>query len=420
MTSPHDPIHGPEHHGLGPVKGGRLLGLVVAAVALVAVVAVWRACTGHGGPGAQAPTASEGTVSLGEAAQKQAGISTDKVKRLTRTDRVEAPGILALDEKRTARLGSMVDGMVVKAYVEVGDRVRAGQVLAEMHSHVVHDAWADYRKAVAERRRRETEQTFAGQNEERAKRLLAEKAISQQELRRAEADRGAADELLDMAKTEVRRAEEALEHYGVTNAEDPSGESGEYIPVRSPFHGVVLEKSVTQGTAVTVGTPLFVVANLAELWAVAEIDETQIPLVQAGRPTELRVAAYPGETFAGRITFVSDMVNPKTRRVTVRCQVPNPDGRLKPEMYAALTLSGGEPREVLAVPAGAIQEIDGEPLVFVRTAKGSFERRDVAVGAEAEGWVEVRSGVKEGEAVATTGSFLLKSELLKGTLAGEE
>jgi cobalt-zinc-cadmium efflux system membrane fusion protein len=310
--------------------------------------------------------------------------------------------------------------MVIKAYAEVGDRVRNGQVLAEMHSPVVHEAWADYRKAVAERRRRGTEQTFAGQNEERAKRLLEDKAISQQDLRRAEADRAAADEQLDMAQTEVRRAEEALEHYGVTNAEDPTGESGEYIPVRSPLHGVVLEKSITQGTAVTVGTPLYVVADLTELWAVAEIDETQIPLVKAGRPTELAVSAYPGETFAGRITSVADMVNPKTRRVTVRCQVPNPGQRLKPEMYASITLSAGEPREVLAVPAGAIQEIEGKPLVFVKTAKGSFERRDVVAGAEAEGWVEVRSGVKEGEPVATTGSFLLKSELLKGTMAGEE
>jgi membrane fusion protein, heavy metal efflux system len=420
MSHPHDPIHAPEHHGLGPVKGGRLLVLVVVAVALVAVVAVWRACRGRGGPEVQAPAAAEGTVSLGEAAQKQAGIVTEAVKRLTRSDRVEAPGILALDEKRTARLGSMVEGMVVKAYAEVGDRVRNGQVLAEMHSHVVHDAWADYRKAVAERRRRETEQTFARQNEERARRLLDEKAISQQELRRAEADRAAADEQLDMAKTEVRRAEEALEHYGVTNAEDPTGESGETIPVRSPLHGVVLEKSITQGTAVTVGTPLYVVADLTELWAVAEIDETQLPLVQAGRSTELRVSAYPGETFAGRITFVADMVNPKTRRVTVRCQVPNPGPRLKPEMYAQVTLAAGEPREALAVPSGAIQEIEGKPLVFVKTAKGSFERRDVTVGSEADGWVEVRSGVKAGETVATTGSFLLKSELLKGSLAGGE
>ena len=116
MSTPHDPVHAPEQHGLGPVKGGRLLVLVVAAVALVAVVAVWRACTGGSGPEASAPTTAEGTVSLGEAAQKQAGISTAAVQALTRTDRVEAPGVLALDEKRAARLGSMVEGMVVRAH----------------------------------------------------------------------------------------------------------------------------------------------------------------------------------------------------------------------------------------------------------------------------------------------------------------
>jgi cobalt-zinc-cadmium efflux system membrane fusion protein len=417
MTT-HD--HAPEQHGLGPVRGGRLLVLVVLAAALVAVVAVWRACSGHAGPPAQGPTAAGGTVSLDEAAQKQAGISVAAVKRMSRADRVEAPGVLALDEKRTARLGSTVEGMVTRAIAEVGDRVRPGQALAEIMSPVVHDAWASYRKAIAERRRRETEQAFATQNEARAKRLLDAKAVSRLDVQRAEADRVAADEQLDIATTEVRRAEEELEHYGITNAEDPSGEKGEYIPVRSPLHGVVLEKSVTQGTAVTVGTPLYVVADLSELWAVAEIDETQLPLVKAGRATELRVAAYPDETFAGTITFVGDTINPKTRRVTVRCQVPNGDGRLKPEMYAQATLAAGEPREVLAVPSAAVQEIDGRPIVFVRTAKGAFERRDVAAGAESGGFVEVRGGVKEGETVATTGSFLLKSELLKGSMAGEE
>jgi cobalt-zinc-cadmium efflux system membrane fusion protein len=285
-----------------------------------------------------------------------------------------------------------------------------------MDSHVVQDAWAAYRKAVADRRRRETELAYAKQSEERAGRLLAEKAISRQELQRAEADRIDAEAQLDMARTELRRAEEVLEHLGVTNAEDPTGESGEYIPVRSPLRGVVLEKAVTQGTAVTPGTPLFVVADLSELWASAEIDETDVSRVVAGRPVELRVAAYPNAAFAGHITFVADMVNARTRRVTVRCQVPNADGRLKPEMYASLALNAGEAHEVLAVPSAAVQELRGRPIVFVRTAQGSFERRDVTLGAEAEGWIEVRSGVAEGEAVVTTGAFLLKSELLRGAL----
>lgn len=416
MTSDPGSLHDPEHHGLGPVRGGRLPVLVGAAVALVAAIAFWRACALRDAPESLAPSSSGGTVSLDAASQKQAGISTASAKRVLRSDRVEAPGTLALDEARTARLGSMVEGMVIKVDAEVGDRVRAGQLLAELHSHVVHDALADYRKAVAERRRLETEHSFARQNQERAARLFAAKAISQQELRRAETDSVAADQQLDMARTEVRRAEQALEHYGIARVEGPSGERGEYVPVRSPLAGVVLEKAVTQGTAVTVGTPLFVVANLDELWAVAEIDETQLPLVKAGLPTELRVAAYPGETFPGRITFVADTVNPRTRRVTVRCQVANPHGRLKPEMYAALSLSSGAPHEVLAVPSGAIQEIEGMPFVFVKTAAGTFERRDIALGQEADGWVEVRSGLSAGDEVATAGSFLLKSELLKGSM----
>jgi cobalt-zinc-cadmium efflux system membrane fusion protein len=412
-----DPNHAPEHHGLGPVRGGRLPLLVAVAVALVAAVALWRAWTGAGGPEADVPVASETTVSLPEAAERQAGISTETARRMTRTDRVEAPGVLALDEKRTARLGSLVDGVVIRTMAEVGDRVRAGQVLAEMHSHVVHDVQAEYRMALADLRRHETELTYARQAEERATRLLAARAISRQELQRAEANRVDAEAQLDMAKTEARRAREALEHYGIAT---DKGAVDESVPVRSPLNGVVLEKEVTQGTAVTVGTPLFLVTDLTELWAVAEIDETELPLVSAGREVNLRVAAYPGETFSGRITFVGDRVNPTTRRVTVRCQVPNPEGRLKPEMYAALNLGAGEPREIVAVPSGAVQDIRGRPILFVRAAEGSFERRNVVVGLEADGWVEVRSGLTEGEAVATTGAFLLKSELLKGSMIEEE
>jgi len=244
MTSDSHPDHAPEEHGLGPVRGGWLLVLVV--VVLVAAVALWRAFTDGGGPEADTPTASETTVSLPESAQRQAGISTEAVRQMIRADGVEAPGILALDEKRTARLGSLVEGVVIHTTAEVGDRVRPGQVLAEMHSHVVHDVWADHRKAVADHRRQETELAFARQAEERAVRLLEAKAISRQALQRAEVNRVAAEARLDMAKTEERRAEEALDHYGVTNAEDPSGE---YIPVRSPLNGVVRSPSARRSSS---------------------------------------------------------------------------------------------------------------------------------------------------------------------------
>ena len=399
--------------GRRELRAGRLV--VVFLLLLVPAVVLVRWLTRKAPETGPEKTAEAGAVVLGEEARRDAGITVETVKRLTRADRLEAPGVLALDEARTARIGSLVEGNVTAVMAEVGDRVTAGQRLAHLHSHVIHDAWADYRKAVADRRRRETELAYAALSAERAARLLQARAISVQERQRAEADRVAAAEELDRAKTEVRRSEEALEHLGITSGEDPSGEKGEEIPVKSPFAGVVLEKKITAGTAVTPGAPLFVVSDLGSLWALAEIDETKLRLVRAGETAEIRVSAWPDEVFRGRVTFVGDAVNPKTRRVMVRCQVPNAGGRLKPEMYASIAMGESAPRPILAVPARSVQEIDGKTVVFVPGAAGRFTRREVTVGTESDGWVEVASGLQEGEKVASDGSFLLKSELLKGT-----
>ncbi len=372
-------------------------------------------------PEEAAPAAAGGdAVTLGATSQRVAGIATDEVRSVVRASTFDAPAILAVDETRTARVGSMVEGNVVTILAEVGHRVTKGQRLAELHSHVIHDVWADYRKALAERRRRETELTWAAQAAARAARLHQEKALSLQEQQRAEADRGAAVEELDRARTEVRRAEEALGHLGITNGEDPTGESGETIPVKAPVGGVVLEKHVTAGTAVTPGTPLFVVSDLSTLWALAEIDETRLPLVTAGRGVKVQVAAYPGRPFEGQVAFVGDTINPKTRRVTVRCAVPNPAGLLKPEMYARVTLGEEAPRPMVVVPDAAIQEIEGKPHVFVAGPGGQFVKRAVTLGGTEGGLVEVRSGLAAGTRVAVQGSFLLKSELLKASTPGGE
>ncbi len=398
---------------LGPPELRRARLVVVALILLVPCVVLVRSLTRKAPEAGPDKPAEAGAVVLGESARRDAGITVEAVKRMTRSDRLEAPGVLALDEARTARIGSLVEGVVIAVKAEVGDRVAAGQRLAHLNSQVIHEAWADYRKAVAERRRRETELAYAAASAERAGRLLAARAISVQERQRAEADRVAAAEELDRAKTEVRRSEEALEHLGITSGEDPSGERGEEIPVKTPLAGVVLERKVTTGTAVTPGTPLFVVSDLSSLWALAEIDETKLPLVRAGETAEIRVAAWPGEVFRGRVAFVGDAVNPKTRRITVRCVVANPGGRLKPDMYAAIAMGEAFSRPILAVPARAVQEMEGKSVVFVPGGPGRFLRREVSVGAEVAGWVEVASGLKEGEPIASEGSFLLKSELMK-------
>jgi cobalt-zinc-cadmium efflux system membrane fusion protein len=352
-------------------------------------------------------------ITLDENAQRQAGITVAAAETRLSAEHTEAPGMIALAERHTARIGSMVEGILLDTTAEVGDRVKAGQVLATMHSAMVHEALAAYRKAIAERRRLDKELAFGVAAHERARRLYADKAISLQELQRAEADRVAAEEALDVGRTEVRRSEEDLQHLGITNADDPTGESGETIPVKTPIAGVVLERLVTPGTAVTPGTPLYVVSDLGTLWALIEIDESLLSHVHVGQAIDVRVAAYPRETFSGVVALVGDTVNPKTRRVTVRCTVKNGDGRLKPHMYATAMIREGEPQPVVVVPQGAIQTIDGQPTVFVADADGRFRPRAIDTGQEAGGMVDVRSGLGAGERIAITGSFVLKSELLK-------
>jgi cobalt-zinc-cadmium efflux system membrane fusion protein len=116
---------------------------------------------------------------------------------------------------------------------------------------------------------------------------------------------------------------------------------------------------------------------------------------------------------------VGDVVNPRTRRVTVRCQLPNPDGRLKPEMFTTVVLGAGEPREVVVVPATSVHTVEGKTVVFVQQAEGVFQLRAIDAGPDRDGLVEVRSGLRAGERVVTTGSFLVKSELLKASAPGD-
>lgn len=368
----------------------------------------------------ETPVTTEPLVTLTETAQRNAGLQVETVQIVSRHIRLEAPGVLSLDEGQTARIGSIVEGTIVSVSAQVGDRVTPGAVLAEIHSHIIHDAWAEYRKAVTDHKRRQTELNYAIQVDQRAQRLYAAKAISQQERQRAQVDRVTAEQSLDMAKTEVRRTEEVLEHLGITSGDDPRGESGEQIPVKSPLAGAVLERSVTTGTAVTPGMPLFVVSNLSTLWALVEVDETKLPYITVGLPVEVRVAAYSGESFPGTVIFIGDTLDPKTRRVTVRCRVPNMQGKLKPQMYATLSFGEGEPRTTLAVPSQAIQELNGKTVVFIATGTEQFLPREVMLGPETAGWVEILSGVSSGEKIVTVGSFLLKSELSKSATAEEE
>ena len=378
----------------------------------VCTVAASTACSRAPQHEAAAAAPARDAVELSRPSQELAGIAVEVAKAEPVAAALEAVGTVALDDTRTARVGALVEGVVEATHVNVGDHVRTGALLAGLHSHDVHDGWSDYRKAIADRRRVEQELAFATETVARTERLLADKAAPALEVERARTIRDGAVEHLAVANAEVQRARESLEHLGIPTESTTDGRTVEIIPVRTPQGGVVLEKLVTTGTTVIPGTALFVISDTSSLWVLAEIDEAALAQVKVGAPVQVAVSAYPAERFTAAVTQIGDTINPATRRVVVRSQVRNGDGRLKPGMFARVQLEGVAAVPTVHLPVDAVQDIGERRIVFVPAADGRYVARDVETGAERAGRIEIRRGVAVGERVVVRGAFLLKSQLL--------
>jgi len=230
---------------------------------------------------------------------------------------------------------------------------------------------------------------------------------------RARSDRIAAEQQLVAAQAEELHGTQELAHYGITARPEGNPREEDELPVRAPIAGAVIERLVSPGTAVTPGTPLFVLSDLSSVWVTAEIDETHVGSLAVGLPVEVQVNAYPGDVFRGTITGVGDVINPATRRITIRCEVPNRDGRLKPQMFARVMLTSDRPRRMLVIPERAVQEMEGQTVLFARDTEGRFQRRPVVVGETISGLTEIISGADDDDVIATAGAFLIKSEMMK-------
>ncbi|HYF02170.1 MAG TPA: efflux RND transporter periplasmic adaptor subunit [Patescibacteria group bacterium] len=181
------------------------------------------------------------------------------------------------------------------------------------------------------------------------------------------------------------------------------------ITVYAPSSGTVIAKSIEEGRYVAEGTTLYELADLSLLWNIAQIFESDLQAVQKGRTVKITTQAYPGEEFFGKITFISPVLDPQTRTVSVRAEVANRGGLLKPQMYTQ-TLFKSDMGMGLVVPADAVIVTGERNIVYVKAGEGRFEAREVALGAKFEGKYHILSGLNEGEEVAASGGFLLDSE----------
>jgi membrane fusion protein, heavy metal efflux system len=355
-----------------------------------------------------ADAASAGIVLLPDEEASRIGLVVQPVARSDFRTHREFPAIVQPNERAMADITTLVRGRVVDVYADLGQQVEANALLAILYSSELGLLQSAYLKSRA--KLHVAEQAYA-----RAKFLLQEKVIGEAEAQRRHA------ELLSW-QAEAHEARDHLKLLGMSDEEfrrlDKSRDIRSYVPIVAPFAGRIIGRNLTRGEVVETTEKLFVVADLSEVWVRANIPEKDIPFVHSihasgGTHADVRVNAYPGEIFKGTITYVGDILDPATRTMQLRLELPNPDGRLKPEMFATIRLYSESQPDRLAVPDSALQRDQDRTFVFVQRNANEYEVREVRIGESNGTHTTILDGLGEGDPVVTHGAFILKSELLK-------
>ena len=358
-------------------------------------------------PPAKAATLAEpGFIELAEGSPTLSHLQKDLValRPIRRVLKAQAGKILP-NENRLAHLSARVPGRIVTVFANLGDHVKEGERLLLLDSPAFGEAQLEYRKA-------RTTLRMMGKALERAKALLDRGAIGAGEHQRREAD-------YENARADLYEAEEKLHLLGMTEQEIerlagktlPHAEVAR-VSLRAPFTGEVIERNATIGEVIDPNKMLFTVADLSTVWVRADFPEQQAGRLKTGLTIEVRVSAYPNSTSQGAITYVGAVIDPTTRTVMARADVANPDGQLRPEMFAEVTLITDE-QSVLSVPRAAVQQVGSRTVVFLVRGPRRFESREVSVGQDSSEYLLVVGGLAAGDEVVTQGSYALKSEYLR-------
>jgi cobalt-zinc-cadmium efflux system membrane fusion protein len=363
-----------------------------------------------GGSAKTAPHNAE--LRLTKEQQATARISTARVARRSESSAIRATGQIEPPDDGVARVGPKVAGRVARMRKGIGDPVKRGELLATIDSPDLGRAKADYIAAAA----------LAQVSKEAAERerALFDKGISaEKDWREAEAD-------ATKARAEKDAAEVRLHTLGITDGQlarlSPTEHFASSFSVTSPIDGVVVERPITVGQAAQPQDTMFVVMDLRSVWVLADVYERDLAQVSVGQRVVAHVPAWRERAFPGTVANVGAVIDRRSRAVKIRVVMPNPDGALKPGMFATVEIAGTSeaPRTGLYVPAGAVQRDGDRALVFVARDAGVYEARRVQTGQTSAEWVEILSGVAEAEQVVVAGSFALKSELKKDELGEED
>jgi cobalt-zinc-cadmium efflux system membrane fusion protein len=349
--------------------------------------------------------------------QKEWGIVLDSVSLQSISSRLTLPGVLTVNQNRTAQISSFVQGKVVSYSVDLGDRIRKGQPLVIINSPEFAQAQADFLRA-------RSKYLLSQKEYERAKMLLAEKAIEEKEYLRREAE-------YEKLATEYGALGSALHSYGITHEQIDeliekckSVEEKKYkceiadpnLTLYSPVSGTVIFRDVVVGEHVSSTRILYTVSDLKTLWAILDVYEKDLPFINKNSKVVISSSIYPGKNFQGKITYISDLIDEKLRTVKIRVEVDNADGFLKPNMYIQGTVENPrEQKDILAIPEEAIQNLEGEKIVFVLEEGDTFAVRHIKLGNRVGDNRIIEQGLEPGDSIVVKGAFQLKAELSKAT-----
>lgn len=349
--------------------------------------------------------------------QKEWGIVVGSAASQDVSSQVKLPGVLTLNQNRTAHISSLIGGNVASLSVDLGDRVRKGQVLLTINSPDFAQAQADFLQTVAKL-------NLSRKEYERAKLLLKEKALEEREFLRREAEYeklstevGGLGAILHSYGMDHEQTDELIKKCASRSPEDDLCDlANPYLPVPSPLSGTIIFRDIIVGEHVEPNKVLFTASDLNTLWALLDAYEKDLPFISKDSQVTILSSLHPDRKFTGKITHISDTIDEKLRTIKIRVEVKNDKGMLKPNMYIqGMVKNSADGQKNLAVPEEAVQTLDGEKIVFILEEKDVFAVQHVKLGKKIGNRRIIASGLEEGQKIVIKGAFKLKAELNKGT-----
>jgi Cu(I)/Ag(I) efflux system membrane fusion protein len=312
------------------------------------------------------------------------GVRTEEVHRRQLTKTIRTVGQVTYDETKLYNINTKITGWVENLYVDyAGKAVKKGDSLLDIYSPELVNTQEEYLLALRYR-----DQLLASNVEEARK---------------------GAEDLIQSAKRRLLYWDIAPEDI---DAIEEAGAPNKTMTIYSPADGIVMEKMIVNGQSIDAGMTLYKIADLSDVWVIADVYQYELPWVKLNEPAEIELSYLPGRIFKGKITYIYPFLSGDTKTVKVRIEVPNPDAEtvLKPDMYATVNIKSPLSINAVAVPDQAIIRSGERNVVVVSLGGGYFDPRNVKLGVTADGYVQVLDGIKEGEHIVTSSQFLIDSE----------